>query len=58
MAIREAGGRTLGQDAATSIVYGMPKAAQDAGAVEQQGSPERLAEYVLRLCAREQLEAR
>ena len=34
--IREAGGRTIAQDEATSIVYGMPKAAVEIGAVEQQ----------------------
>lgn len=34
MAIRSAGGRTFVQDEATSIVYGMPKAANDAGAAE------------------------
>jgi two-component system, chemotaxis family, protein-glutamate methylesterase/glutaminase len=34
--IREAGGRTFAQDEATSIVYGMPKAAVEVGAVEFQ----------------------
>lgn len=34
LAIRKAGGRTMVQDEATSIVYGMPKAADDAGAAE------------------------
>jgi two-component system chemotaxis response regulator CheB len=34
--IRQAGGRTLAQDEATSIVYGMPKAAVELGAVELQ----------------------
>ncbi len=34
--IRQAGGRTIAQDEATSIVYGMPKAAVEIGAVEQQ----------------------
>jgi len=36
LAIRNRGGRTIGQDAATSAVYGMPKAAWDIGAVEKQ----------------------
>jgi len=34
--IRQAGGRTIAQDEATSIVYGMPKAAVELGAVEIQ----------------------
>ena len=35
LAIRRAGGRTLAQDEATSTVYGMPRAAVEAGAVER-----------------------
>jgi two-component system, chemotaxis family, protein-glutamate methylesterase/glutaminase len=34
-AIREAGGRTLAQDEQTSIIYGMPKAAVEAGVVDR-----------------------
>ena len=34
--IRKAGGRTLGQDEASSIVYGMPKVAFEIGSVERQ----------------------
>jgi len=34
--LHEAGGRTLGQDEATCIVYGMPKAAFQLGAVQRQ----------------------
>lgn len=36
LAIRRKGGRTIGQDASTSVVYGMPKAAYEVGAVEYQ----------------------
>lgn len=36
LAMREAGARTIGQDEATCIVYGMPKVAYDIGAVEYQ----------------------
>jgi two-component system, chemotaxis family, protein-glutamate methylesterase/glutaminase len=36
LAMRRAGARTLGQDEATSIIYGMPKAAFEIGAVEKQ----------------------
>jgi two-component system response regulator WspF len=34
-ALREAGWHTIAQDEATSVVYGMPRAARDIGAVEQ-----------------------
>ncbi len=36
LSMRSAGARTLGQDEASSIVYGMPKVAQDLHAVERQ----------------------
>jgi two-component system, chemotaxis family, protein-glutamate methylesterase/glutaminase len=36
LAIRSAGGRTLGQDEATSVVYGMPKIAFELNAVQRQ----------------------
>jgi two-component system chemotaxis response regulator CheB len=36
LAMRRAGARTLGQDEESSVVYGMPKAAFDLGAVEKQ----------------------
>lgn len=36
LAMREAGARTIGQDEKTSIVYGMPRAAHELGAVGQQ----------------------
>ena len=36
LSMREAGARTIGQDERTSIVYGMPKAALEIGAVGQQ----------------------
>ena len=34
--LRSAGAATLGQDAASSVVYGMPRAAWEAGAVAEQ----------------------
>jgi two-component system chemotaxis response regulator CheB len=33
--LREKGGRTLAQDQATSLIWGMPKAAVEAGAAER-----------------------
>ncbi|NCB50665.1 MAG: chemotaxis response regulator protein-glutamate methylesterase [Clostridia bacterium] len=36
LALRNAGARTLGQDEASSVVYGMPKTAYEIGAVEKQ----------------------
>lgn len=50
-AIRDAGGRTLGQDEATSVVYGMPKAAFEIGAVERQAPLHRLSSAILETCA-------
>ena len=36
LAVRRKGGHTIGQDNASSVVYGMPKAAYEVGAVEYQ----------------------
>jgi two-component system chemotaxis response regulator CheB len=55
-AILDQGGRTLGQDEQSCVVYGMPKAAADIGAVERQVSLERMADAVLDLCNLEQRE--
>ncbi|CAH1190609.1 Protein-glutamate methylesterase/protein-glutamine glutaminase [Paenibacillus auburnensis] len=38
LALRRKGARTIGQDEATSVVYGMPKAAYELGAVEKQAA--------------------
>lgn len=48
--IRDSGGRTLGQDEQSCVVYGMPKAAADIGAVERQVSLERIGDAILDLC--------
>lgn len=45
--MRNAGGRTFGQNEATSLVYGMPKVAFSIGAVEQQLPLARIADAVL-----------
>jgi two-component system, chemotaxis family, protein-glutamate methylesterase/glutaminase len=36
LALRQCGGRTLGQDESTSVVYGMPRVAAQLGAVQKQ----------------------
>ena len=48
-AMRQAGARTLGQDEASSVVYGMPKAAFELGAVERQLPLGRIAAEILKL---------
>ena len=47
--MREAGCHTVGQDEATSVVYGMPRAAMELGAVEFQLPLSRIAEKILQL---------
>ena len=51
LAMREAGARTLGQDEGSCIVYGMPRAAFELGAVERQLPLHRLRPAILDLCA-------
>jgi two-component system chemotaxis response regulator CheB len=53
MAMRQAGARTLGQDEATSVVYGMPRAAFELGAVERQLPLEKLGPAVRNLTNKE-----
>lgn len=50
LAMRQAGARTLGQDEATCVVYGMPKAAFELGAVEKQVSIGRIGSAILDAC--------
>jgi two-component system chemotaxis response regulator CheB len=49
--MRQAGASTLGQDEASCVVYGMPRAAFEAGAVERQLPLSRLPSAILDLCA-------
>ncbi|WP_371375825.1 chemotaxis response regulator protein-glutamate methylesterase [Sporomusa aerivorans] len=42
LAMRRAGARTIGQDEASSVVYGMPKVAYNLGAVEKQAALENI----------------
>lgn len=51
LAMRQAGARTLGQDEASCVVYGMPRAAFDLGAVERQLPLSRMAPAILESCA-------
>lgn len=44
--IKEAGGRTFAQDAESCVVYGMPKAAVDAGVVDRQLNLSKMAEEI------------
>lgn len=49
LAMRNAGSRTIGQDEASCIVYGMPKVAYDLGAVEKQLPLQHIAKGILEL---------
>jgi len=51
--MRDAGARTLGQDEATCVVYGMPRAAFEIGAVERQAPLASLGRAALDLCSAE-----
>lgn len=47
LAMRQAGATTIGQDEASSLIYGMPRAAFEIGAVERQLPLDRIATAVL-----------
>jgi two-component system chemotaxis response regulator CheB len=47
LSMRQKGARTIGQDEASSIVYGMPKVAYELGAVEKQVPLEGIAQAIL-----------
>lgn len=44
--IKEAGGKTYGQDEQSSIVYGMPKVAFEMGGVESQHTPQEICDII------------
>jgi len=51
-AMKAAGARTLGQDEASSVVYGMPRAAFEAGAVDRQAAIGEIGPLLLNLAER------
>jgi two-component system chemotaxis response regulator CheB len=53
LAMRQAGAKTLGQDEATCVVYGMPRAAFELGAVERQLPLEKLGPAIRNLTNKE-----
>jgi len=53
MAMRQAGARTLGQDESSCVVYGMPRAAFELGAVERQLPLEKLGPAIRNLTSKE-----
>jgi two-component system chemotaxis response regulator CheB len=50
--IKTAGGRTIGQDEASCVVYGMPKVAFEIGAVQRQASIDEIGPLLLQLSAK------
>ncbi|WP_238884133.1 chemotaxis response regulator protein-glutamate methylesterase [Clostridium sp. YIM B02551] len=52
LSMKRKGARTIGQDDKTSVVYGMPKAAFNVGAVEKQAKLENIPEIVYSLLCR------
>lgn len=47
--MRKKGARTIGQDEASSVVYGMPKVAYNIGAVEIQAPLDRIPQVICSL---------
>ncbi len=56
LAMRRAGARTLAQDEASCLIYGMPKAAFECGGAEMQVPLSRIASEILRFSSSEQKE--
>jgi len=45
-AVKRAGGRTMGQDEASCVVYGMPKAALETGCIDEEMSLTDIGRYL------------
>nr|WP_227754245.1 chemotaxis protein CheB [Stagnihabitans tardus] len=58
LALRKAGAMTIGQDESSSVVYGMPRAAWEIGAVRQQLALGDIAGAILKACAQGNEEGR
>jgi two-component system chemotaxis response regulator CheB len=54
LTMRRAGAQTIGQDEATCLVYGMPRAAFEMGAVEKQAPLQKIGSDILRLTCSKQ----
>lgn len=54
--IREAGGRTIAQDEATSIVFGMPKVAIEMDGADEVLPDTQIADAIFRLCGQAKCE--
>jgi two-component system chemotaxis response regulator CheB len=52
LAMRQAGARTIGQNEATSVVYGMSRVAYEIGAVERQSALSQIAAQILALTSK------
>ena len=50
LAMRQAGARTLGQSKDTCVVWGMPRAAMEVGAVEREVGLSAMPEAILKAC--------
>ncbi|WP_380877765.1 chemotaxis response regulator protein-glutamate methylesterase [Sphingomonas sp. DBB INV C78] len=50
--MREVGASTIGQNEASSLIYGMPRVAAQIGAVEEELALDRIAKRALELCSR------
>lgn len=57
LALRNAGCETLGQDEATSVVYGMPRVAFEIGAVMRQLPLDQIGSRIIRMANRQQVAA-
>ena len=55
LSMRKAGARTIGQDEATSTVYGMPRVAFELGAVETQLPLEEIGPAIIKAAASRRL---